>query len=81
MDKTIWALFSIANEYDQPDNNLETFWFHKPGFHDLKVFFEPVKVTTSAMDMYYGQLSRGLNVRMGNTDYRIQEITEGQKLS
>jgi len=35
MRKSIWVLFSIANEYDQPDNNLEAWWFFKPSFTEL----------------------------------------------
>lgn len=28
--KTIWCLFSVDNQYDQPDNCLQFFWFEKP---------------------------------------------------
>jgi hypothetical protein len=31
----IWCLFSIANEYDQPKNNLAAWWLKKPTFEQL----------------------------------------------
>ena len=72
MPKKIWCLFSIYNEYNQPDNNLEAWWSTKPDFHDIR------KIINNDPDA--GKLSRGEEVRYGRTDYRIQEITEGVKV-
>ena len=33
---SIWCVFSIANEYDQPPNNLEAVFFSKPTFETLR---------------------------------------------
>jgi hypothetical protein len=33
--QNIWALFSVANLYDQPSNNLVAWWPDKPSFAEL----------------------------------------------
>lgn len=35
MNKKIWCLFKIENEYDQPPNSLIAFWFEKPTLEQL----------------------------------------------
>jgi len=30
MSREIWCIFTIDNDYDQPEDNLENFWFEKP---------------------------------------------------
>jgi len=47
----VWAIFSIANNYDQPDNNLEKLYKEKPTFEALLNFFYEGK-TISDLDEY-----------------------------
>lgn len=76
----IWCLFSIANEYDQPQHNLEAWWTVKPDFDALYIvlgldredwdFKKNVKKLGSIVD--------GDEVRIWETDYRLREIEEGK---
>jgi len=34
--KKVWILFSIANEYNQPEKAFEKLWWHKPTYDELK---------------------------------------------
>lgn len=76
----IWCLFSIENNYDQPMNNLEAFWSHKPTFGDVKKLLDPELKYYVSADSIYDKLSRGEEVRFGGADYRIEEIQEATKL-
>ncbi|WP_298845567.1 hypothetical protein [uncultured Clostridium sp.] len=67
--ETIWCLFSIANEYDQPDNNLECVWLTKPTFKQIRYIFG------LAEGKWIEDLLEGLKVRdAGHTEYRLKEI-------
>lgn len=48
----IWALFSIDNNYDQPENNLVGFWEKRPGHWRIRKTLESVGTfySTSALD-------------------------------
>jgi len=74
---TIWTLFSIANEYDQPDNNLEAWWSKKPTFIELA---EVIGITVDVKkgNRELGELLKGKEVRIEWADYRLEEITEGK---
>lgn len=77
--KTIWCLFSVENNYDQPSNNLICAWEDKPG----------LEVLSNALGMDFAQLNDKDIVavvkvwvdeggaRIWNTDYRLQEIELG----
>lgn len=65
----IWCLLSVANEYNQPDNNLEAFWSKHPMLEELKTVMEEESVA---------ELWAGHEVRYGNTDYRLEEVEEGK---
>jgi hypothetical protein len=77
MRKSIWVLFSIANEYDQPDNNLEAWWFFKPSFTELAKGLV-MEVDIKKGNSYIGKILKGEKVRMGEYDYRLREIEEGK---
>lgn len=32
----IWVLYSVANCYGQPENNLEGFWEKRPGWYEIR---------------------------------------------
>ena len=75
MANKIWVLFSVANEYDQPDNNLIAWWYHKPTTSQLA---EMLKVTFDAAELALIAILGGETVRIGRYfDYSLREITEG----
>ena len=73
----IWVLFSIANEYDQPDNNLEAWWFFKPSFAELAKGVG-IKVDVKKGNSDVGKILKGEEVRISWCDYRLREIKEGK---
>lgn len=76
----IYALFSIQNEYDQPDNNLEAWWHEKPSLEILAnalggKFPSDRDEDTLAIVKIWGM---EVHQRIGNTDYRLEHITPGK---
>lgn len=76
--KTIWCLFSIQNNYDQPNNNLECAWIDKPHFNQLKAAIS----VSFASDGDIGAILLGSSVQIGSggDTYRLEEIELGKKL-
>lgn len=65
---TIWALFSIDNEYNQPNNNLVCYWFSKPTQSQLeKRFSKEVSETILQFGKYH---------QNGGTQFRLEEVKE-----
>jgi len=75
----IWAMFSIYNDYDQPENNLEVWWKNKPSFKELGKALG-ITVNMDKGNANIGRLLKGQEVRIGGADYRLEEIKEGKKL-
>ena len=73
--KKIWCLFSIANDYDQPSNNLEVWWSRKPTFFDIAAILN-IKVDPDKGNKQIGRILQGEEVRINNYDYRLKEIEE-----
>ena len=74
----VYAIFSIANNYEQPENNLEMLFQNKPNFENLKTFFFGLLSIDELRDsdiMFLVDLMRGKSVRLDDTDYRIEEVT------
>lgn len=74
----VYAIFSIANNYDQPENNLEILFQNKPNFEGLRTFFFDQLSIDELRDsdiMFLVDLMRGKSVRLDDTDYRIEEVT------
>jgi len=67
--KFIWCLFSIANEYNQPNYNLECFWFTKPDAFKLKTVCQCTE--EEAMILFDHTL------RVDQVHYSLQEVEEG----
>lgn len=72
----IWCLFSIDNMYDQPDNNLVSWWVEAPTLSQLKFvlgdYHEDEKII---------KLALGGEYRIeGEVSYRLQQVTEGERL-
>ncbi len=91
MENTIWCLFSIENNYDQPKNNLVCAWIEKPAIKEFANTFgipDLQKMTIyDAVEKFGEQLQKitkiynGEKVRISNTDYRFEEIKAGQILN
>ena len=74
----VYAIFSIANNYEQPENNLEILFQNKPNFENLKTFFFDQLSIDELRDsdiMFLVDLMRGKSVRLVYTEYRIEEVT------
>jgi len=91
-DGTVFCLFSIANDYDQPRNNLVAWWAEKPTFETFckcfEVTIEPGADVLTVLDKYgeallsLKEIYNGKEARVfGNTDYRLEEVAEGVILS
>jgi len=72
----IWCLFSVANDYDQPANNLCCWWQEKPDIHTLSKAMG-VEMDTDANIIAVVRVSQGQIARIINTDYRLMEVMEG----
>ncbi len=76
----IWCLFSIANNYDQPCNNLVRWWSAKPTIEELARFMgSPLGSADDEEVVRVVTLWKGQPVRFpfDDSDYRIQEVEEG----
>lgn len=74
----VYAIFSIDNNYDQPENNLEILFQNKPNFESLRTFFFEQLSIDELRDsdiMFLVDLMRGKSVRLYDTDYRIEEVS------
>jgi hypothetical protein len=73
----IWVLYSIANDYDQPSNNLEAWWKEKPTFVMLVEILE-INFDSDKGDSPIGRIMKGDEVRLNDVDWRLREIEEGK---
>lgn len=75
----VWALFSIENQYYQPDNNLEGLFQQKPTFEELAKFITGQTLTelneTNLIKMV--EILKGQSLRYGDYEYRLREIKVG----
>lgn len=76
----IFCLFSVENNYDQPDNNLIAWWKEKPSFDTLakaaglKGFpCDADQDTLFVVNLWQGQPSQD----KFNCAYRLEELSEG----
>ena len=71
----IWCLFSVDNDYNQPPNNLVAWWMQKPTREQLA---EAIEI---GPDQWTEELDSILdmqgNERIGQTDYRLEQVPEG----
>ena len=70
MKEKIWVLFSIANEYDQPNANLKAWWCNKPTFKQLSAAADRF-VDDKEGDGPVGEVMNGKEVRIKGLDYRL----------
>lgn len=79
-EKTIWGLFSVAQEYDQPPNNLVAWWSEKPNletlFKTLNIQLgENDKSTVAVVKIWSGEEEE---IDWSHTSYRLELIAEGK---
>lgn len=81
--KAIWCLFSVENNYDQPENNLCQWWDEKPSIEVLANAVVGQDLGDCNDDQIVMLVSiwtgKGGEVE-GGTLYRLQEVKEGEKL-
>ena len=76
----IWCLFSVENDYDQPDYNLITWWKDKPSYDLIgkALGMKDFTVLGDSAILTIVKLASGNRQRICNTDYFLEEIKEGQ---
>ena len=85
MTNSIWCLFSIENNYDQPDNNLEMWWSQKPSLEQLFGVFNistdsPPDRVVAVVDLWRHTSAAFMPDGPSNARYRLQEVKEGERL-
>ena len=88
--KRIFCLFSIANNYDQPRNNLVAWWAEKPNFETFckcfEVTIEPGADVLTILDKYGDALLKlkevynGRESQVFGDNYRLESVAEGIEL-
>ena len=75
----IWCLFSIDQNYDQPDNNLVAWYQTKPSIEQLaKDLGKAFPSTDDETTLTIVNIWAGKGGIIFNTDYRLEEISEGK---
>ena len=76
----IWCLFSVVNDYDQPENNLVAWWETKP---DGPILARHIGYEGFPHDWHEDRvlaikrLHDGKVVRLDQTDYRLEQLGPG----
>jgi hypothetical protein len=74
---TIWCLFSIENNYDQP-NNLVRWWATRPSLDVLAKFLaKPLDRATDDEIVKIVEIWTGNPAWFYNARYRLEEVAEG----
>lgn len=75
----IWCLFSVANEYDQPEYTLVTWWSTRPTIERLAAFLcYPLDKCADQDVIAITEVWRGHGARLSGDDtrYRLEEVEE-----
>lgn len=77
----IWCVFSIANNYDQPDNNLVGWFQQKPTIHRLAEFMK-INFATADQEqiLFITGLWQGHSVKYNDTTFNLEEVGEAANL-
>ncbi|HPG04751.1 MAG TPA: hypothetical protein P5256_06435 [Beijerinckiaceae bacterium] len=77
----IIGLFSIDNNYDQPNNNLVAFWTEKPSIQALaSALRSAFPASDDAVTLAIVKIWGGEEHDIGSVSYRLQDVTEGEIL-
>ena len=71
--KTIWCLFSIACDYNQPDFNLECWWNKKP---DVNMLFKIIECDKELLS----ELIDKEYINISGCNYTLTQVKEGVKV-
>lgn len=79
----IFALLSVANNHDQPGNNLVCFWEKKPSLEEVGKAVGikwPSENDLETLDVV--KIWQGIDTRVArhDTDYRLNELESGKML-
>lgn len=81
------CLFSVANNYDQPDNNLIAVFEDKPTLDELSKVLYSKKLAelnaddiVSVVDIFKGIDNYEVRIEDHNKDYRLETIKVGVKV-
>jgi hypothetical protein len=78
---SIYCLFSIENNYDQPPNNLVAWWSKKPSIEEVAVAMGASWPSTNDdFTLSMVRIWQGTNTRWGDTGYWVQELTKEGKV-
>lgn len=75
---SIWCIFSLSNNYDQPPNNLVAWWKDKPDLTMLAREFFNKELTDMDNDevVMTVELWQGRKIDYSNTAYLLKHIKE-----
>ena len=77
----LWILREDHNDYDQPPNNLCAIWTKKPTIENiLEALGFPTDLTKleeESLIKSVSVLKGDKDIRIGNADYRLQQVEEG----
>lgn len=77
----IWCLFSVENDYDQPEHNLRAWWDERPSIEKLADFFCCPLSSANDMDVVaLVDIWKGNRAQLsghGDTRWRLEEVAEG----
>jgi len=76
--KLIWCLFSIDNDYNQPENNLVVWWETKPSFEILMAAMSVSLSGPTEGLVAVANVLQGKNERWHDTDYRLEHVPVGK---
>ncbi len=77
----IVCLFSVENNYDQPQNNLICWWREKPSIETLaKALDLRFPASSDSETLAIVKVWSGEGARIIETDYRLEEVEEGERL-
>ena len=74
----VWALFSVdLQQYNQPENNLETLFLNKPSLDQLSkaIYDRPLgELNSDDCILWIVGLYKNNEVNIPGTEYRIEEV-------
>jgi hypothetical protein len=78
----IWCLFSVDNNYDQPENNLVCWWQEKPSLETLFIILGIKMGENDEHTVQVVQVWTGKDIQAGfeQIRYRLEQVEEGKKL-
>ena len=78
----IWCLFSVSNDYDQPDHNLVCWWADKPSIDAVSKIVcgkQLTELTDESILVVVG-IVRGDKCDFDGCEYRLEEVAMGKPM-